>query len=64
MLPGDEVLLMLVESAGRYLPQAKSGVLFFSNGVARPQESSPLEASMRGKTQGEVVAQVRAAIPR
>ena len=64
LLPGDEALLMLVEVAGRSLAQSNVGVVFFENGLARTQASSPLQGQLGGKTQAEIIAQVKAAITR
>jgi hypothetical protein len=64
LLPGDEALLMLVEAGGRNLTLGRVGIVFLSNGVARPEESSPLRSQFEGRTEADVVARVRAVINR
>ena len=65
LLPGDEVLLMLVRSSdGRNSALGGVGIVFFSNGLARPEASSPLASQIEGKRQTDVIVQVKSAITR
>jgi hypothetical protein len=64
LLPGDEVLLMLVKVEDMMLTTPGTGIVFFEDGIARPEAASLIRDQIAGLPRAAVIAQVKAAFGR
>ena len=58
LLPGDEVLLMLIEVEGMNLALDGTGIIFFDGGIARPMAASLIKDQLTGLPRSTVIERI------